>query len=1003
MSESLHSEAEVEDLDLLQPAPQPIRVKQEELEYDLLHDDAASSASDSDDEVDALEDLRVGSLNAKKLSDRIRQSFLIDDGTQISKKFIDSRYPLRVFARIKAAPDLSDLFRQLEPHLPRHSDPIGDGLDHVEELLKRGLRFRYSKPSCLKVVKMVMLLWKDVVAHPKLSKEYPIPGTIANLLLSLLQAYLKVFRRRLLIHVGSSLVTRSRQRKSYQKNLARSVKEIGKLVMDCRKKFGMANKIHNIAAGPPALEDRPTMTVPAVAESLKNCINAVLQRFRVQHLWVTLGSDYPAVDALHPTFAFLRQIDLGIYKPEPSRKRKHGDEDGEGSSTNTEQEKADKAKLQLISMLQWETRPTWFHFKDVIHLTKWKDNTRRRVRQFWTLVQKLDTVLSDPDHHLVLQRILILVLQLNFHDSAPVIAEKLVVVYREAHERDPSNRTKRHNLCAALGAFSSVLLSVNRNLEAVQAAEEGSRLARPLHLEPRVGIKMLVGSLKLILSTALFALADKNVNDAQQLFLGCRSWSAANLAVTTFRHLVSVHPQSMHCKESLAQSVQTQTSAALVLLDHLRALKSRHGEISLDGFGWKAIPKCCAKLSTIQEALFVHGSLEDNISERLESHLTSTKGEAVQIYRDLVALSPNAYEPLLADALYWKATMFRSNTQNALSAFEEGEKVYTRLAEAWPNHFSRQLAQFHSTYALQLHLQAQYDKTAEALSKAIENQSAISPQHKVRTIWRGYHVVASLASCHALVLSQLDRYVEAYDEAQRAETVFYAVISSTDPKAKMFLAEPIAIKGFLEWMLDRPQDALKTLRHSLKLLEDHAAQTAAKNKNKEKEGSFTMDCTLNPVYILASGWKAGVEASLGDSERALRDINKAIEQARVLSCPEQAKRVAEEYFDPINHILPHLLVISAAILLERQCIDDALECVEESLELGEEGSKCSPTTYKTGLLLKKRILELTERTYEAAEYAFKADLLPGTGFLDKVQCCTLNDHDTTLTCYDRMT
>ncbi|KAE8213502.1 hypothetical protein CF327_g2982 [Tilletia walkeri] len=1020
MSESMHSDAEVEDLDYLQPAPRHIQVKQEELEYDPFHDDASPSASDSDSddevEVEALDDLRVGQINAQNLSDRVRESFLVDDGTQISKKFIDSRYPLRSstryplrsFTRIKAAPGLSDMFSKLEPTLPLHPDVIGDGLNQVEGLLNRGLRLQYSKPHCVKVVKIVMNLWKDVVDHPKLSKQYSAPGTTANVLLSLVHGCLLLFRSRLLSHGESSLVNRSRRRKYHQAALAKSVKDIRRVVMDSRKKFGMADKIHRIAAGLPELEDRPTMTVPSVVESLKRTINNVLQRFRVQHLWISLGLEYPNVNALHPTFAFLRQINLEIYKPDASRKRKHGDEDGEGSSADAQQTKTDKAKSQLISMLQSETNASWFHFKDVIHLTKWKDNTRRRVRKWWKHVNNLETILSDPDHHLIIQRVLVLILQLNFHDSARVVAELLVVVYREAYERDPSDRTKTKNLCAALGALSTVLTRtywyLDRHLDAVKAAEEGIQLVMPLYLKQRSGSKMLYGSLQLALSNALFALLEHNANDAQQLFLGCRSWMAADLAIVTFRQVVSVHPQSMHCKEGLAQALQRQASTALFLLGRFSALKDKHGAISLDKFHWKTLPKCCAIFSTIQEALFVHGSLEDNLSERIESHLTNIKGEAIQIYRELAALKPIAYDPLLADVLEWKATTFKSNVEESLGAYEEGQKVFARLIEAWPNHFSRKAAQFHAKYALQLRLKAQYHKAAEALSTAIENQTAITQQPKAWTLWRGFNMVASLASCHALVLSQLDRYVEAFEEAQRAETVFYDVPAMNHPRTKVFLAEPIAVKGFAEWMLDRPQDALRTLRQSLKLLEDYEALNVDKDKKKKKNGEpLKTDCVLNPVYVLASGWKAGVEASLGDPERAQGNINKAIEQARALLCSKPAQRTAELYTDPIDHILPHLLVISAAILLERKCVDEAFACVEESLELGEEGRKCSPTTYKTALLVKKRLLELTERPYEAAVYAFKADLLPGTGFMDKVQCCTLYDHDTTLSCYERMT
>ncbi|CAD6905968.1 unnamed protein product [Tilletia controversa] len=989
MSYTLYSEDEVEELDLLQ-------VSDPRSPYGS--DSDGSSAADSEDEVDGLEGLRVGVLTPSELSKKVRDFYFKDDGFRISTKIIDSRYHVRDFSRVRAPKDLLDRFRKLAASLPMHADPIGDGLDNVRAIICWTARLKSQKPQCVRLAEMVVSLWEDVMAHPKLSKEYDVPGTSAYILLCLLRASLKGYRQRQFAHATSSLVTRSRRRGSFLTDMAKLAKELRKIVSECRKKFGMVHKIHNIAAGPPVLENRSLMTVPVVTQALKEAVAKGLNRFRVDHLWISLGSQYPKVSQLAPLFTFLRLINLDIVKKKASsRKRKHGDEDGIGTQDPAASDTSHSESL--IRKLRYETHVSWFAFRDVIHLTKWKDTVRRRMSAWFRRINTIEKTMAGPDIHLTLHLLLILFAKLDFMSEAAVIAEMLVVVYREASEREPTSKTMKINLASALGALSVSTYHAGRHLEAVRAAEDGIQILMPLLNKRRSLCLAPLGGLQTAYATALLCLSginngEGNSSKAQKLFLGYRSCVVAEHAVNTLRALTTAQPTYVTGRELLARAIRSLLEATIVILDRFHACQGQHPSTTLNNFKWTKVPACCGRI-TLQEALLVHNCIEDPPSARLSQHFKSA-GEMVHIYRDIIAATPNAYEPFLTDTLHWKARLPGATAQESLRDYDEARQIYTRLMVAWPDHFNRKAARVYAGYALQLRCTGQYDKAAEAMSTAVEYQLSDSQQQIDKSSWRGMNIVASLASCHAFLLSQVGRYAEAFDEAQRAETVFRAATKVTEPMAKLCLAEPVAIKGYAEWMLGRPDDALKTLRQSLKLVRD--SQPVSRGSEKDKERRTLRYCAKAPIYLLILGWMAGVAVSLGDRTAAQRDIDTAIMHARTLASGTRRRWGIEKNLEPIDHVIPHLLVISAGIMLESERMDEALEHVDEALEMSEGGAKCGPETYKTALLLKAGILEATEQPMEAAKYALQADMLPGTGFVDSLQCCTLIDQDTVWGC-----
>ncbi|KAE8270246.1 hypothetical protein A4X09_0g2081 [Tilletia walkeri] len=1071
MSQSLHSEVEVADLNLLQLNPQRPQPRQESPD-EHLHDATDSSASNSDEELDDIENLQLGEFDAKKLTKQVRGWYLAEDGVKPSTRFIDSRYPVRKVSSIEAPPDLSQLFRKLAPSLPRHSDPIANGFDFVEDILKFSHRLKRVRFSCVQLSGIVMALWKDVMAHPTLSKEHAVPGTATNLLLSLVNAHLKEFRRCLCFHVSSSLVTRSRRRAHIQGCMEIKIKDVRRIVSESRKKFGMAHKIHSIAAGPPYLQDRPTMCVDALNQKFKALMAFASHEFHAGGM--NLSKDFPDVRELVPLLAFLHYIDLNIYRTDPDQRKQYhqdgdiiierdddgnpdgsfnangddhrtqlgqqtgagdgsadgeenGDGEGHGDGQRSEDMNADddrdgannagvdaqddtigagdvvqddtdgdgdqenashsvehtvKTKIDtLIDTIETVTRSQWFDFRDVARFAKWRRNVRVHLSNWFTRVRANRYKPASPDFNVPLQHILILFSQAGYVTEAASIAEMLVVVYREAYERDPSNRTKRRNLCNALGALSIAMSSDQRYLVAAQAAEDGIQILTPLYEDSRDRSLVSLGALQVAYSSALLGLSQDNANDAQKLFLHFRAQMAARKAVSMLRAYSKAHDDSVTSYAGLARSVQAHMNATVAVSELLQELASKHDEVPLDNFGWKTVPDCCDEL-TVQDALFIHGCLPNSHDARLAFHLKFPE-EVVQIYRDIGATGTKAYDPFLAEALDWKAGLPETTPEESLIAYEEGRKVYTQLAKTFPTHFDRQVARFHGDYAIRLRFAAQYDKSAEILAAAMEYQSSSLEPDSVMAIWRGYSMFSSLASLHALVLSQIDRHAEAFEQAEHAETVFYATEDETDPEGKVYLAEPIAVKGYAEWMLGRPRDALKTLRHSLTALQEYDAACVYRVKTEDEEEEEK--CTHPPIYMLALGWKAGVEASLGYHERAMRHINEAVQQARLWEGSAETRLDSEKELDPIEQVLAHLLVIFAGILLGRQRFDEALEQICESLAVSYEGERCSPSTYKTAILLKARILEAIERPVEAAEYASKAKLLPGTGFMDKLQ------------------
>ncbi|KAE8227747.1 hypothetical protein CF326_g7346 [Tilletia indica] len=1095
MSEISYSDSEsgsdFEELDdLLQPDPHRPQTPQESL------DGHESAISDSDEEVDSLENLRLA-FDAKKVTKKVRAWFLTEDGIKPSTKFIDSRYPARKTSRIKAPSDLSQLFRKLAPSLPRHSDPIANGFKFVDEILKYSHPLKSIRPNCVQLSGVVMSLWKDVMAHPKLSKEHAVPGTSTNLLLVLVNTHLKEFRRRLHSYASSSLVTRSRTRAHFQEYMERRIASLRRIVSESRKKLGIAHKIHSIAAGPPMLQDRPTMCAPPLTDFLKALMSTASSKFQAEGMH--LSKDFPGIKELTPLLAFLHNIDLDISRTEAGKRKRYdedgdvidegdigfaataallalgkgngdevrdqtdqgngagdgndyGDRDGDGAAGGEEtgdvdendkggsdgeghnddhrfemnvdgerdgaddggvgvqdgaisagdvaQDGADdssngdgsqedtsqlvehtvKTKIDtFIDTIEHVTRSQWFDFKGVARFAKWRRNVRVHMSNWFTRVRANRHKPASPEYNLTLQHILIVFSQAGYVAEATSIAAMLVVVYREVYERDPSNRTKRRNLCNALGALSVAMWRAKQYLMAAQAAEDGIQIITPLYEYTRDRSLVTLGELQVAHSSALLGLSQGNANDAQKLFLRFRAQMAAQKAVSMLRARSVSHDDSVTDYARLARAIQAHMDATVAVSGFLQELSFQHKAVSTDKFGWTMVPKCCEKL-TVEEALFIHGSLPSSPDARLTFHLSFPE-EVVQIYRDIAATGTNAYDPFLAEALHWKAGLPETTLEQSLSAYKEGQKVYFRLAEMFPTLFNRKIARFQGDYALRLRFDARYDKADEVLAEALEQQADAPAEEGGVAIWRGYGLFSSLNSLHALVLSGIDQHAEALCKAQRAEMFFYATADETCPMASLYLAEPFAIKGYAQWMLGQPRDALKALRKSLTLLQQHEAAGLGKVKAER----LKEECNHPPIYMLALGWKAGVEASLGRYEQAMRHIDEAVQQTRLRADSAKARWEAEQALDPIDQVLAHLLVIYAGILLGRQRFDEALERVYESLAVSDEGKRCSPSTYKTAIMLKARILEAIEQPLEAAEYASKANSLPGTGFMDKLQ------------------
>ncbi|KAK0526147.1 hypothetical protein OC834_004905 [Tilletia horrida] len=1007
---------------------------------DLDWDD--SIAIDSDAEVDALDTLQ--SLQPPN-------RFLSDSGHVASQKFISAHYPERDFARTDAPKDLAVLIRDLAPLLPRHEAPWGDGIDYAERILARSHRLRAIKHNCQTFASIALNLWTDIKNKPAALADHKTPGTPTYFFLAQACHLIRHFRRHVYVYASESLTKRGRRRREILSILPAQVRDLRAIARDARKKLGLAGTVHGTAHGVGPLHLQPIMTIPSASKHFNLVMQSMHSHFHINSELLYRG--YPDIQALQSLMGFLRYINLddvvATIKPPPKRSMADSDGDDASGGDNEAQQVASAAVavadaaaanlLRYLKKIRWENSPERLSFANAEQLSSWKSAITLRLHKWFVRIQARKDLLKCENHRVLVHFITIVFAQAKYWPAATIMAEFLVLIYRDEYMRDPKDKSmiKRVNLCNALGAFATCAArcSSHRRIDAVLAAENALMLLRPIYNKHKNRMAFQMSRLRVAYSQALLALGNSAANDAIMLFLFRKAYLVANWSIASLRKAVEVLPSRLDLKSSLAQGLRARATAAKAVLDQLMLLREEHTTVPLP-IRETTVPKCCAHLSA-EESQYLHTTLGDSTLTSPKLFLKSAT-EAIVVYRSLAERQPDLYTFVLAETLRWRADLREGNAVAEIAALNLTAETYRRLAPKFPGFFDAEIARARGEVGLRHSWSCRAEEAASSFSSAIAEYSAAAAattQKADKVSWRGFHVHASLTSAHASVLAQLERPEAALHQAERAETILrskYPGKKSTE--IGNYLAEPLATKGYALWMLHKPIHAQVALRAALHLLERHESWY-----NHHYTLLEPYEASASPQYVLLLAWLAGVRCALGDPQGALGDAQAALVKTRKMVKSAMEKHAVRMRREPLERLVPHVLAIHAGISLELGRFAEAGALVDECLALAEGmkkraravaaaearasrdktkmvaaaqaeerlfgkkagggvvgGTWLDAPTYKTAVLIKVRVLEATERACEAALLEAEAETLPAKGFFDQLQQATLYDETESL-------
>ncbi|KAE8203986.1 hypothetical protein CF327_g7742 [Tilletia walkeri] len=220
---------------------------------------------------------------------------------------------------------------------------------------------------------------------------------------------------------------------------------------------------------------------------------------------------------------------------------------------------------------------------------------------------------------------------------------------------------------------------------------------------------------------------------------------------------------------------------------------------------------------------------------------------------------------------------------------------------------------------------------------------------------------------------------------------------------KSHLLEPKAVKGFAFWMLRQPEQALAAFTSAMELIYKRAEESKGGLRRRHYRASEDLR------YMLISGWIGGVRAALGDLQGARQDGESAVQEMRrrlkVLAEGNAAEfdgaeledgevddedryRPVHESLEPIDRILPHILLILAATLTRLGELKEAMDHVDEVLERSKMYRCRDELTVKTALLLKLRLLQHSspDDIMLLQQIKTEAEAIPMQGFLVQLRC-----------------
>ncbi|KAE8246921.1 hypothetical protein A4X13_0g5570 [Tilletia indica] len=907
--------------------------------------------------------------------------------------------PNEAISALRTPQPIKQLFRDLGAMSKTSTESLREAVSDAHDILEMATKGKFLKKGKEIYVKRALIFFKHFAEMERKTARRDVPGTAASMLLRAVAHQLDVFHGYVLAHGYHSLVQRSAQRESIRTYFFSLFKSLRRATSHTEKHLalGKIGKLHQVAMKPRSRNKPYLVTLRPIVADLEETLGvASLQASETEEDGITGFPDLQTHMHLEFFFRSLRSPQ-GV---QSSLKRKYDEQDAGPSQAepapSTESTTADIPSSEQAPGFQVLEELTASHlaFQDIEQLRSWK----RRAASNFELMHRLWTTngnrirLSFTSLVPVLAGLTTVLYQTHIFDGADHVCELLVATVREAFEDSPSD-ANRIRLCSALGAYAVIAVEADRDEEGFRAAEDAISHLKTLCKNDSSKHLLLMAALKLSYSNALSRAADpdKGLEPDTQLCLLRKGVRVAEQAIGLARPTLKRNPSDPDASIILAFALSVKAELSTHLSVACEDVRSRHAMMrSQSGSSSRKPPNADDGIDTP----YVFEKLADQTFGNLDDAGTGLE-ECIRIYRELAKENPHLYDHLLAEAIQTAAELYNSHIKPkpelCVPKFKEAISMLERLSETFTGHFDGLLEEANFDLALRLRGENRLEEAHRAFEEMVSKRPAGDDGASV-PLWRGGNVLGGVFQARALMCARTEHYQQALVHAERS----IHILRLRDPRSGR-LTEPLAVKGFCKWVMNEDgkgaEAALRELKQSVK-------DAATYGMDYSKARHFQVIELSAYGFCLALGWMGGVQCALGQRNDARVNGEKAVRVMRSLLKSDSAVADAEQVSEPLEYVLPHLLVLLAGTHLEAGRYDEAKKAVEESLQVREKGVESSEgeksrrmradgPTRKTALLLRAMMLERDGLELEAKANRDEAEKIPFKGFLEILGCSSV--------------
>ncbi|KAE8220821.1 hypothetical protein CF326_g8681, partial [Tilletia indica] len=873
--------------------------------------------------------------------------------------------PEPAIAMLRISEPVKQLLRDLAAMFDTSSEPLRDGVDYAQVILQMGTKGKFLKQGKETYIKRALVFYKHVAEMEKESGRGDVPGTAASMILRAVLNQLRVFQAFILINACHTLVKRSAQRDTIRSEYFNLLKELRSITSCTEKHLGLGNvgKLHHAALEP--WRNRPGITTlkPIELDLDDHLEGARQEASETEEDGVT---GVPELQThMHLEF-FLRNL-LPPKDVQSSLKRKHDQQDtgpNHAESAPSVESMAADFLFSGHSLVLEELTASHLAFQNVDQLRSWK----RRAAINFSLMHRLWETNADrirlfsASAVLVLVNLTVVLCQMHLIDSAEYVCHLLIATVREAYEDDPSE-ANLIRLCSALGAYATIAMEADRDQEGYRAAEDAIAHMKTLCQDGSSKHLLLMAALKLSYSYALCSAADikKRPEPETQLCLLRKGVRAAEQSINLARSTLKENPTDPDAKNILAYALLGKAELCKDLGQACKELRLRHARLRVE------VEKIRAKMGGSDgripiaygyiDSPYVLQKAADQTFGNLDDAGAALE-ECIGIYQELAKKTPHLYDCPLADAVLKAAETYHSSInpkpELCIARFREAISMLENLSDTFVGHFDGLLEEANFNLALRLRWEHRFEEADHAFEEMVSKRPDDDDEATV-LIWREGNALGGVFYARATMCVRTERYDQALVHAKRSYQILELHVLNSGQ-----LAEPLAVRGFCKWVMDENGEsakaALRDLKQSVKTATLHGVGFS-------KPRHFRAIQLSAYGFSLALGWMGGVQCALGHQDDARVNGEKAVLVMRSLLKSKKAIADAEDVFEPVDYVLPHLLVLLAGTHLQAGRYDEAKKAVEESLQVREKGVESSEgeksqrmradgPTRKTALLLK---------------------------------------------------